>query len=207
MSERRNAGIKINVGNRVFVALAVLLVWGGLAMAQESLQSLAEQEGHDWIAGRWIATTDDGQEIQLIYKWQLDGHLGTVSFTMGDYAYQGMIFYQPMEQKLVEVGVDNKGGTAKGSWDVEGDMLVSKSDRTDAQGKTQRMVITHSKGDKRTMTVAVYAVGPGGTRADEPLAKLEFKRKGGRNGEKADKVGKTGKMKEKPTGERQRKAK
>lgn len=162
---------------RTFLLLAAgLVIWTSAAAAQEKLGDLVEEAGFNWMIGRWTATTGDGQEIEMTYRWGLDRYLAIVDFKMGEYAYRGMIFYVPAEQKVVEVGVDNRGGTAKGTWDMEAGKAISKSERTQADGEIMRATMYNSKVNGRTMKVQVYGVDSSGQRAGEPWATLEFKR-------------------------------
>ena len=169
---------KVNMSlTKMFLVLAVgLLIWTSAAAAQEKLGDLVAEAGFDWMVGRWTATTDDGQEIEMSYRWGLDRHLATVDFKMGEYAYHGMIFYDSAEQKIVEVGVDNRGGTAKGTWDMEDEKAISKSDRRQADGESMKMAMLNSKVDARTMKIEVFSVDSTGERGEQPWAALEFKR-------------------------------
>jgi hypothetical protein len=169
---------KVNMSlTKMFLILAVgLLIWTSTATAQEKLGDLVAEMGFDWLAGRWKATTDDGQEIELSYRWSLDRHLAIVDFKMGEYASHSMIYYDPVEQKIVEVGVDNRGGTGKGTWDMEDEKAVSKSDRRGADGQAMKVALLHSKVDAKTMKIEVFSVDDSDQRADDPWATLEFKR-------------------------------
>ena len=168
-----------------------LLVWTSAAAAQEKLGDLVEEAGFNWMIGRWTATTDDGQEIEMTYKWGLDRYLATVDFKMGEYAYRGMIFYVPSEQKVIEIGVDNRGGTAKGTWEIDGEKAISKSERTQADGETMRVAMSNSKVNAETMKVAVYQIQANGEQADEPWATLQFKRQKKQPPQKAGNASKT----------------
>jgi len=185
MNEQRTGEVKMSLKKATLWAAAILVIWGGSALGQQSLGDLAKGEGFGWIAGRWTATIDDGQTIDLIYKWELDGHLASMDFKMGEYAYKAMIFYDATESKVVEVGVDSKGGQSKGSWDVEGENLVSTTNKRDNEGKTQKIAIVHTKGRGRTMKVEVYSVDEYGSRAAEPWTTVEFKRKAPKAGTRA----------------------
>lgn len=187
----RSTTTKVNTSlTKMFLVLATgLLIWTSGAAAQEKLGDLVAEAGFDWMIGRWITTTDDGQEIEMSYRWGLDRHLATVDFKMGEYAYHAMIFYDAAEQKIVEIGVDNRGGTAKGTWDMEGENALSKSDRRQADGQTMKAAMLNSKVDAKTMRVAVYAVDGSGERADEPWATLEFKRQKGAPKKAANEAG------------------
>jgi len=177
---------------RTFLLMATgLLIWTSAAAAQEKLGDLVEEAGFNWMIGRWTATTDDGQEIEMTYKWGLDRYLATVDFKMGEYAYRGMIFYVPSEQKVIEIGVDNRGGTAKGTWEIDGEKAISKSERTQADGETMRVAMSNSKVNAETMKVAVYQIQANGEQADEPWATLQFKRQKKEPAQKAGNASKT----------------
>jgi len=191
MNQPKTAGMSITL-TRTFLALAAgLVIWTSAAAAQEKLGDLVEEAGFNWMIGKWTATTDDGQEIEMLYRWGLDRYMATVDFKMGEYAYRGMIFYVPNEQKVVEIGVDNRGGTAKGTWEMEGEKTISKSERTQADGETMRTAMVHSKVKGKTMKVAVYQVESNGEQADEPWATLEFKRQKRQPPKKAGNASKT----------------
>ena len=87
-----------------------------------------------------------------------------------------MIYYDAVEQKIAEVGVDNRVGTGKGTWDMEGGKAISKSDRRAPDGQTIKVALLHSKVDAKTMKMEVFSIDGSGERADEPWATLEFKR-------------------------------
>ncbi len=177
---------------RAFLLLTVgLVIWTSSAAAQEKLGDLVEEADFNWMIGKWKATTDDGQEIEMSYRWGLDRYLATYDFKMGEFAYRGMIFYVPTEQKVVEIGVDNRGGTAKATWDIEGEKAVSKSERIQADGETVRMAIINSKVNNKTMKMMLYGTDSSGEQADEPWATLEFKRQKRQAPKKTGKASKT----------------
>lgn len=171
--DKRNATVSLK--KALPWAMAVLVVWAGSATAQVSFRDLVEQEGLGWALGRWAATTDDGQTIQLAYRWELGGHLVTCDFKMGDEAYRGMIYFVPSEERVVEVGVHSDGKISKAVWEPQGDKLVSKRETVNSWGEVQKMALVFSKGDGPTMNVAIHEVKQSGEPSDEPWGKLEFK--------------------------------
>jgi len=185
VNERRTA--KVSLEKVVLWATAILIIWSGSAAAQQNLRDLAKEYGADWLAGRWTATSDDGTEIQLVYRWELEGHLVTVDFKMGDYASRGMIFYVPGEEKATAVSVDNRGGRSKGTWEVQDGKLVSKSERVDAEGNVQKGAAVYSKVDAKTIKIALYGVDQYGELNDEPWGSMDFKRQVGKTNKKTDK--------------------
>jgi len=191
MNQPKTAGLRITLTKTFLLLTAGLFIWTTAAAAQEKLGNLVEEAGFNWMIGRWTATTDDGQEIEMVYRWGLDRYMVTADFKMGEYAYRGMIFYVPAEEKVVEVGVDNRGGTAKGTWEIDGEKAISKSNRTQANGESVKAAMIHSKVNGKTMKAAVYQVEANGEQADEPWATLEFKRQKKQQPKKAGNASKT----------------
>ena len=191
MNQLKTARLKVTLTRTFLVLAAGLVIWSSAAAAQEKLGDLVEEAGFNWMIGRWTATTDDGQEIEISYRWGLDRYLATYDFKMGEFAYRGMIFYIPNEQKVVEMGVDNRGGTAKATWDIEGEKAVSKSERIQADGETVRMAIINSKVNNKTMKMELYGIDSSGEQADEPWATLQFKRQKRQPPKKAGNASKT----------------
>lgn len=175
MNERRTA--KVSLRKTVFLVTAILIIWSGSAVAQQSFRDLAKEYGCDWLAGRWTATTDDGTEIQLVYKWELDGHLLTVDLKMGEFASRGMMFFVPGEEKVIQVSVDNRGGRSKGTWEAQDGKLISKSERVDAEGNVQKSATVYSKVDAKTIKIALYGLDLDGELNDESWFTMDFKRK------------------------------
>jgi len=51
VNERRAA--KVSFGKTVLWAAAILIIWSGSAVAQQSFRDLAKEYGVDWLAGQW----------------------------------------------------------------------------------------------------------------------------------------------------------
>ena len=186
MNERRNAKVKMTFLKTVFLIAAVLIVGSGSAVAQESLRELTTSYGYDWLAGRWVAKTNEGVEIQLIYKWELNGHLMTVELKMGEYVLRGMIFYVADQEKVTQVSVNNRGGRAKTIWDGREDgSLIAMSERVNAEGQVQKSAAVYSNLDAKTIKVAIYGLNEDGRLNDEPWFTTEFKRKADKKKEKS----------------------
>jgi len=162
--------------NTVLAVAAVLVILATGAEAQRKLADLVTEGGFDWMMGEWAATTDEGGKIHSSYKWELNKNLITMGFKMGDFEGLGMIYYVPAEDKVVQVGVDNRGGIAKGTWDADGDKAVARLEYTPVEGEIRRMASVHSKVDANTMKVEFYTMDSDGRLAEEPLGTLEYKR-------------------------------
>ena len=156
------------------VLVAVMVVCGSHAIGQQSLKDMVANEGFAWMAGSWKATTDEGQEIQLTYRWVAEGHALVLDFKMGEVVSHGMIYFASNGEKVVSVSVDNKGNVSNGTWDVEGAKVVLKNKTTNTNGETQEMAVCWSKIDSKTMKVELYGI-KNGELSGEPWGTLEFK--------------------------------
>lgn len=165
-----------SIRKTLLVLGAFFLTWTPQTRAQLSLGDVVAEAGFDWMIGKWMATTDDGDQIHLVYKWELAKHLVTIQFKMRDYEYRGMIFYVPAKDEVVQVAVDNRGGSGKGLWEPDGDKAVMKIEHTGTDGETNRMGLVHSKVNAETMKVGMFTVESTGELAEEPWATLEYKR-------------------------------
>ncbi|GEM_PF-816093 len=158
----------------VVLAMAVITL-GSQGMAQTSLRDIVNESGFDWLIGRWEVEDDKGQKIQVAYTWELDGHMIAIDFKMEKFAYKGMIVNIPSRDTVVEVGIDNKNTSVKGTWDAIGNKAVSRTERTDAAGKTIKATAYHSQPRADTLKLDLY-IWDEETSADKSLGALEFKR-------------------------------
>jgi hypothetical protein len=177
-----------NVLRNTILAGAVIVVLTVGAGGQQGLGDLVTMGGFEWLIGDWMTKTDMGVEVHAFYKWELNRNLITMGFKMGEFEGRGMIYYSPVEDRVLQVGVDNRGGIAKGYWDADGDKAVARLEYTPAEGEVRRMASVHSKVDADTMKVEFYELDSDGWLADEPQGKLQYKRQKKQNNKKeADK--------------------
>ncbi len=155
--------------------LAVLVIMTGQAIGQESLKDIVTEQGVSWLIGRWTATTDDGDQIQVSYRWAVDGHAIIMDLKMGETTSHSMIYFVADEEKVISVGIDNKGRVSKGTWESEYGDITAKIKSSDEWGQEQEMGVVYSKKDAKTMTVKIYGV-EWDELADEPWVTLDFKR-------------------------------
>ncbi len=165
-----------NLRNTVLVVAAIFVILADGASAQQKLGDLVTEGGFEWVIGEWVATTDEGDKVDLVYKWELNKNLITLGFKVGDFEGRGMIYYVPAENKVVQVNVDNRGGIAKGTWDADGDKAVARLEYTPVDGEIRRMASVHSKVDANTMKVEFYTMDSDGRLAEEPRGTCEYKR-------------------------------
>lgn len=162
--------------NTILAGAAIVVILTVGAGGRQSLGELVTMGGFEWLIGDWKATTDQGGEVHSFYKWGLNRNLITMGFKMGEFEGRGMIYYDPAEFKVVQLGIDNRGGIAKGAWDAEGKKAVARLEYTPAEGQMRRMASVHSKVDMDTMKVEFYEMDSDGWLFDEPGGTLEYKR-------------------------------
>ena len=176
MKQLETERVMVSLQRILPVMAAVLVVLAAGARAQQSLGDLVAEGGYNWMMGRWVTTTDEGDKMLLEYKWELNKYLLTVHLKSPEYEYRGMIFYDAPKDQVVQVGVDAQGGNGKGLWEPMGDKAVLKYTHTGADWSTNRMALAHSKVNADTIKVEVYDMDTSGEVADTPSGALEFKR-------------------------------
>ncbi len=182
MKQLKTARVHMSLRKTLLALAAGLVVFAGQAATQEtetvqekeSLGDLVSEAGLDWMIDRWAADSEKGQKYEIIYKWELNKHAITVQLKRGDYEHHSMIFYKAFEDKIVEIGADNIGGTTKGAWELEGDKAIHKMEHTPADGKTGKMVVIYSKTDIGMMRAEAYIPNDAGELDEEPWGVLEY---------------------------------
>ena len=150
--------IKMSKEKMSLVLMVVLVAIGNVAIGQESLKDVVEQQGFAWMTGQWKATTDDGQEIVLAYKWAVKGHAIVSSFKMGENSSQGLIYFDADQQQVRQFSVDSRGRATKATWEAQDGKAIAKTKMADEYGQTTDVAITYSKIDITTMKVEVYGL-------------------------------------------------
>ena len=161
----------------VFLTVVIVLVaWVTPSVAQEKLGDLIASGGYEWIIGKWVATTDDGQKVESNFDWAADKCVVLNDLRMGDFKYRGIVTLSPTDQQAVDEGADSRGGTWKGTWSAEGDGLVRRVEHTSPDGQVRKGEIAYDKVDADTVTIAIYLMDSSGNRNAEPMSKLTYKR-------------------------------
>ena len=162
--------------NTILAVAAIIVIATTGANAQQKLGDLVTEGGFDWLVGNWEATSDEGDKIELVYKWELDKHLMAMLLKFADNEYRSMIFYKPAEDQIVQITVDNKGGTGKGIWEADGNKAVLKYEHTGTDWQTTKMGFAHSKVDANAMKWEIHEMYSSGELSDYPNFTVDFKR-------------------------------
>ena len=157
------------------VLMVVLVAIGNVAIGQENLKDVIEGQGFAWMAGKWKATTDDGQEIVVTYQWAVKGHAIVSTLKMGDNTSQGLIYFDADQQQVRQFSVDSRGRATKATWDAQGGKAIAKTKFADEYGQTTDVALTYSKIDNTNMKVEVYVL-ENGELSDYSLFDINFKK-------------------------------
>ena len=171
----------MNIRNLCLLTLSFLAIGTVPAAAQGKLGDFVTQYGYDWLLGKWTATDDEGQRVEVDYKWGLDRHVVLMDFRMGDFAFHGMTMLVASSEEVVLAGADNQGGTWKGAWgDGYGDAVL-KVEGVQADGETQKVEVVHRNLDANTIKISIYGLDSWGYRDAEPWSTLTYKRQPRKN--------------------------
>ena len=157
------------------VLIVVLVAIGNVAIGQEVLKDVVEQQGFAWMAGQWKATTDDGQEIVVGYQWAVKGHAIVSTFKMGENSSQGLIYFDADQQQVRQFSVDSRGRATKATWEAQDGKAIAKTKMADEYGQTTDVAIAYSKIDSSNMKVEVHGL-ENGELSDYPLFEIGFKK-------------------------------
>ena len=161
----------------IFLTIAVLLAVSAVpAGAQEKLGDFVAEYGYDWMIGKWAATGDDGQQVELEYKWILDKYATSLDLKMGDFKYHGIIMLVTSSEEIVQIGADNMGGTWNGTWTEDYEGAVNRNKRVEQYGEAQTMDMVFIKVNNNSFKIKQYAVESDGWRASQARGELTFKR-------------------------------
>ncbi len=161
---------------RVSLTIVVLAACAVPVAAQQKLGDLVAQGGYEWLMGRWVATTDQGEKVEFRYDWGMDKYIVVADTVMGNFKYHGIAMLAPNSYEAMGFGADNRGGVWKGTWSEDPAGLVNRIEHTSPDGQVRKGDIVHSKVDADTMSIAIYAVDSSGSRSSEPWTKLTYKR-------------------------------
>lgn len=173
VKERRR---RMSVRNVCLMIVALLIVSAVPAGAQEKLGDLVAQYGYDWIIGKWAATSDDGQKVDLEYKWILDKCAACVNVKIGDFKYHGLIMLAASREEVVQIGADNMGNMWNGTWGEDYEGAVNRNQRVQPDGTTETIDLVFIKVDNNSFKVKEYSVEAGGYRASQARSETTFKR-------------------------------
>lgn len=160
----------------VLGGMLLLLFHNDSLVAQESVRSVFEEKGVEWITGKWSGTNEQGRQVAVKYEWDLDGHLLEIDLRIGDMGYEGMIVRQPTNGRLIEFGADSTGGMTRSMWRVHDGALISERTGTRPDGQEVRVAVVTRKVNDDTIVATLHGLTEDGKPSDEILDTVKLKR-------------------------------
>ena len=119
--------------------------------AQQSLEEVVQEAGVQWAFGRWKGQTENGDTIIQQVRWDLDKHIVAHRGQIGDQIkFMGITGVNPETGDATYTGFDNRGGTSKGTWTMEGGDLVLRIEGVSPDGNTWKGAVVFAQaGDKK----------------------------------------------------------
>ena len=92
-SRTRDNGVGIRTTAVTFALAALCVGLTSPASGVQKLGTLISEGGFDWMAGTWVTTTNQGDTIEVTYKWAVEKHVIGVEYKASSgFAYRGLIF-------------------------------------------------------------------------------------------------------------------
>ena len=157
------------------VLMVVLVAIGNVAIGQEVLKDVVEEQGFAWMAGQWKATTDDGLEIVVTYQLAVKGHAIVSTLKMGEISSQGLIYFDADQQHVLQFSVDSRGRATKATWEAQDGKAIAKTKMADEYGQATDVAIAYSKVDSTNMKVEVFGL-ENGELSDYAYFEVNFKK-------------------------------
>jgi hypothetical protein len=161
---------------KLFLSVAFLSAFAA-AQAQQSLGDLVAQEGLDWIAGTWVGQDDNGSEITLVYKWELDKNMVSTMVKTSWMESKGISLLCQKTGEVRYVAGDNQGSSVMGAWDLVNGNPTLRVEYNSASGDSGKGAYVHKKIDANTLEVSVYMGDSAEYLSGTPETAITFKRK------------------------------
>ena len=158
------------------VCLVLSMATTLVAAEPNNIADILKTNGFDWLIGQWDTITDSNEKAHAEFNFILDGFALSTKAKVGRSEYEGLAYFVPHKNTIINTGVDNDGRTFGGTWEIQGDKLVLKLQQTNPDGAINNFIRFLSNVDADTMKSITYRVIDG-RRSDEPLNILEFKRR------------------------------
>ncbi|OHB81590.1 MAG: hypothetical protein A2W31_09780 [Planctomycetes bacterium RBG_16_64_10] len=135
------------------------------------------EAGASWLIGTWETTGETADLTSIAYSWAIDKHVVLVDYLSRRGRSKGLIAYRAHDDKIVQVGADDQGGTGLGTWsDTDGHPTLIY-EHTTAAGESRRIGIVFEKVDQNTAQVKLYDVSGSHELGNDPVHVAKFTRK------------------------------
>ncbi|MGA1238697.1 MAG: hypothetical protein ACO34E_17750 [Limisphaerales bacterium] len=144
--------------------------------AQVTLASLANEANAGWMLGSWKGTTDNGDSMELGFKWELDKHMIVLTINAGGMEAKGFTVMEPGSELPSYMGVDNQGSVSKGNWNYEDGALVLRLETKRAYEAPRKWAATFSGSESSGLTVKMHGLESWGGLSYPATATIKLKK-------------------------------
>lgn len=144
--------------------------------AQVTLASLANEANAGWMLGTWKGTTDNGDSMELGFKWELDKHMIVLTINAGGMEAKGFTVMEPGAEMPSYMGVDNQGSVSKGNWNYEDGALVLRLETKRPYESPRKWAATFSGSESSGLTVKMHGLESWGGLSYPAMATIKLKK-------------------------------
>lgn len=160
-----------------YAALALLAC--GLtttAVAQDTLQDLVTQARAEWMFGRWQGESENGDKVDLTVSWDLEKHVVLLHVKAGDMESKGYSAKDPRGEEVKYVSFDNRGSVGKGTWGMESDELVLRTESQSPERGPWKVAFVFTGSTSEGLKIRMHSVDQYGDMQTPARATFTFKK-------------------------------
>lgn len=147
------------------------------AYAQQSLQDLVSQARAEWMFGQWQGESENGDQVDLTVSWDLDKHVVLLHVKAGEMESKGYSAKDPKGDEVKYVSFDNRGSVGKGSWNMESDELVLRTESQSAERGPWKVAFVFTGSASEGLKIRMHTIDQYGDMASPARATFTFKKK------------------------------
>jgi hypothetical protein len=160
-----------------YLAVGVLAVLTSLGtQAQQSLADLVTEAKADWMFGAWEAQTDNGDSVRLNVSWDLEKHVVVLHVKVGDVESKGYTALDPASREARYSSFDNRGSVGKGSWGMESDELVLRTESQSPEQGARKAAFVFTGSASEGLQVRMHPINESGGLVTPARMTLKFKK-------------------------------
>jgi hypothetical protein len=161
---------------RSLAALLLACLASLSAQAQQSLAELVTEAKADWMFGQWEAQTDNGDTVRLNVSWDLDKHVVVLHVQAGEVNSKSYTVLDPTSREARYVSFDNRGSVGKGTWAMESDELVLRTESQSSERGPWKVAFVFTGNASEGLQVRMHTINESGGLVTPARMTLKFKK-------------------------------
>jgi hypothetical protein len=156
----------------------MLIAVACLAPLAAQAQTLADRVGEanaEWMFARWQAQSENGDTVQLNVSWDLEKHVVILHVKAGEMESKGFTYVDPVSQEVKYVSFDSRGFVSKGSWGMESEELVLRTEGQSAERGPFKAAFVFTGNSSDGLQVRMHQVDASGALSDRKTV-FKFKK-------------------------------